>query len=383
MDPIFPRTLRALEAERPWISGVSLLLLGALCAAWLAWSFGGSVSISELTSEARLEVREAVFPLQAPVQGRIDYLDFTVGQTYEEGAVLVRFEHGQLSLELEAQLQAVADLQEELRAVSDRPRLERDALASQLRAADEGIEAARSELREAGIAADQARADAARSQRLFQEGQLSRADLDADLAEAARFEAQVESRRAVLGSLEADRDRSELTQRALMADSGAALGQLEGRISRARSELAEIEDQIERRSLRAPKSGQLADVASLAPGQVVSLGEHLGTLIAEGTIHVVAFLPPERAGGRVRPGQRAWVRLPGFPWTQYGSLTAAVSRVANEPRDGRIRVELALDETQESQIPVQHGLPATVEIEIEKVAPARLLFRVLGRSLGA
>jgi len=50
-------------------------------------------------------------------------------------------------------------------------------------------------------------------------------------------------------------------------------------------------------------------------------------------------------------------------------LQAQVDRVGNEPKDGLIRVELALRSPQSTSIPLQHGLPGSAEVEVERVSP--------------
>jgi membrane fusion protein (multidrug efflux system) len=56
--------------------------------------------------------------------------------------------------------------------------------------------------------------------------------------------------------------------------------------------------------------------------------------------------------------------------------------VANEARDGAIRVELRLVPEALTTIPLQHGLPGTVEVEVERVSPAALVLRGVGQRLG-
>src|SRR5262249_3921841 len=97
-----------------------------------------------------------------------------------------------------------------------------------------------------------------------------------------------------------------------------------------------------------------------------------------GEVRLVADFAPADALGRVRPGQRARFRLDGFPWTQYGAIPARVERVANELRNGFVRVELAIERGNDARVPVEHGLPGTVEVEIERVAPAVLVLRAAG-----
>ena len=77
------------------------------------------------------------------------------------------------------------------------------------------------------------------------------------------------------------------------------------------------------------------------------------------------------------------MRPDGFPWTQYGTLPATVSRIASEPRSGLVRVELDVQKRPDSAIPIQHGLPGTLEIEVERVSPAELVLRAAGRRLAA
>jgi membrane fusion protein (multidrug efflux system) len=113
-------------------------------------------------------------------------------------------------------------------------------------------------------------------------------------------------------------------------------------------------------------------------GAVVREGDKLGVVVPPGTLKAVAdFLPPA-ALGRIHPGQPAWLRLEGFPWTQYGAIAAMVASVAGEVRNGQVRVELAIRPDPAPPIPVQHGLPGTVEVEVDRVSPATLVLRTAG-----
>jgi Cation efflux system protein CusB domain 1 len=103
------------------------------------------------------------------------------------------------------------------------------------------------------------------------------------------------------------------------------------------------------------------------------------------SVHVIAgmlkimtdFLPPA-ALGRIQPGQPARLRLDGFPWTQYGAVSATVASVASEVRDGWVWVELAVRPDAAPPIPLQHGLPGTVEVEVDRVSPTTLILRTAG-----
>jgi multidrug efflux pump subunit AcrA (membrane-fusion protein) len=104
-------------------------------------------------------------------------------------------------------------------------------------------------------------------------------------------------------------------------------------------------------------------------------------VVPAGKLRIVANFDPPDAVGRIQPGQSARLRLEAFPWTQFGSVPAIVANVASEIRDGRIRVELAVNPTSAPRIPLQHGLPGTVEVEVERTSPASLVLRMVGRAL--
>jgi membrane fusion protein (multidrug efflux system) len=99
-------------------------------------------------------------------------------------------------------------------------------------------------------------------------------------------------------------------------------------------------------------------------------------------LQVVASFPPAIALGRIQPGQPARLRLEGFPWAQYGSLAATVTRVADETRNGMVRVEFQLVSQPQMTLSLQHGLPGTVEVEIERLSPAILVLQAVGKRFG-
>src|SRR5262249_19890978 len=66
----------------------------------------------------------------------------------------------------------------------------------------------------------------------------------------------------------------------------------------------------------------------------------------------------------------------------YGSVTDRVASVADEARDGRLRVECSITPDPASLIPLQHGLPGAVEVEGARVSPATLVLHAVGKRLG-
>jgi membrane fusion protein (multidrug efflux system) len=105
-------------------------------------------------------------------------------------------------------------------------------------------------------------------------------------------------------------------------------------------------------------------------------------ILPSGKVQVIAEFEPSAAFGKLHPGQHAVLRLQGFPWAQYGTISARVSKVAGEIRDGKVRVELAVVNIPGSRIPIQHGLPGSVEVEVERITPAALILRLAGDMAG-
>ena len=61
------------------------------------------------------------------------------------------------------------------------------------------------------------------------------------------------------------------------------------------------------------------------------------------------------------------MRLDGFPWAQFGSVEARVTRVASEIRDNLVRVEFEpLSGNARSPVALQHGLPGSIEVTVEQ-----------------
>jgi membrane fusion protein (multidrug efflux system) len=170
-------------------------------------------------------------------------------------------------------------------------------------------------------------------------------------------------------------------RRAYLVKLRTTVTEVTGQVATLTATAQRLEHNIDKRRIRAPVSGRLGEITTLVPGAYIKEGDHLAAIVPKGKLTAVARFSPPAALGRIRPEQPARIRLPGFPWTQYGSIKATVTRVASETRDGLVRVELDLHPEPGSPIPLQHGLPAEVEVEVERVSPAVLVLRAAGKLL--
>jgi multidrug resistance efflux pump len=377
----FSRSMQSLAADGFRYSLSGMLLAAALLSAWTAWFFIARITLYEVSAGARLEVSEAAHPVEAQVAGRVRATHLVLGQEVQGGDVLVELDVDAQRLQLEEE------------------RTRQAALASQpveLRNEISAEEAAKHEDQQAGrIAIDQARARyrevEATAQLRVQEAQrldFLHAHAAAAELELLRAKAEVRKNWEATNALRLEISRLERDLQMRVSDRQTRLprlrlyvAQIEGQISVSRATSERLENEIEKRYIRAPVAGRLGEVATLQVGMWVREGARLGAVVPPGTLKVMADFLPSAAIGRIQAGQPARLRLEAFPWTQYGAVSATVASVASEVRDGRVRVELAVRPNPASLIPVQHGLPGTVEVEVDRVSPTILVLRTAGQLL--
>jgi membrane fusion protein (multidrug efflux system) len=377
MSSPFSRTLRALESERSrgWrTAAVATLLL----LAWVGWFMLSRIPLYETSTIARLEATAAAHPVDARMLGRVVSVNLAVGRVVRAGDVLVELESDAERLALGEARRRVEALGPQIAAVSQEIAAEEEAVEADRRASLTARDELSATLREAqaglGIASEEARQLA----RLRAEGVISEIENSRARAEAERRKAAADAAAAAIARIDTDQTTRESDRRVRIQRLRGARSQLEGELATAQAAASRFEYEVERRILRAPVDGRIAEVADdLRVGAVVDEADRLASIVPESPLRIVAQFSPASAIGRVRPGQPARVRLLGFPWAEYGSLRAEVTAVADELRDGLVRVELGVTSLPAS-LPITHALPGSVEIEVERVRPAWLVLRSLG-----
>ena len=377
MPSDFSRSLRTIESDRPRTLSLAFIVILIFVAAWAFWFSSSRVTIFASTSSARLEVDRENHPIDTSVAGRVEAVRVVVGQWVRAGDVLVeldaaseRLARGEEDARLAPTDSQVVLLKQEL-AAQERA-LEGERRATQAGAGQEEAESLR-----ARAAAEFAGEEAKRLAELQRRSLISELEAMRARNTAAEKQRAAESAEFALRRAQQDAEAREQDRVAQVARLRREIAALEGLRATSRAASSRIGYDIEQRTVRAPISGRIAEVTPLTPGSVVTPGSRICTIVPDGDLKVVASFAPAVALGRVRVGQVAHVKLDGFPWTQYGSPSARVSRVAGEPRDGTVRVELTLD-GQVSTIPLQHGLPAEIDIEVEQITPAALVMRSIG-----
>ena len=377
----FSRTVRSLSSDRSRRASASLLAAAVILAGWLVWSVTARVTLYESTTTARLEVDSAVHPIEAAVSGRVIKNHLALGREVKSGEPIVELEADAERLQLAEEESRVAALSAQLAALQGQISAERQSQSEAQQSAPAAHDEARARYEEAVAAARAAEEEADRFTSLYRKGLIAELDM-------IRARAEADKRRAAAQSLQSAITRQDRDLRALDSSKQAAVESLNrqaaalaGEMKTRTAVIGQLKHDLDRRIIRAPASGRLGETAALQPGQFVRAGDKLGAIVPDGGLRAVAEFAPSSAIGRIQPGQRARLRLDGFPWTEYGQLEATVSRVAGEPRQGIVRVELLIHPESAPLIPLQHGLPGQVEIAIERASPAELALRAAGRML--
>jgi len=377
----FSRSIRALENDGARRGLLFLTILGSIIGLWVLWFVVGHVEIYATADSARLEVDRENHPVDAPVAGRVITAPPVMGKRVNAGDLLIELDANVERLARNEALARVAPANAQLENLKAQVDAGQRALEQERRSGQAALAEAQAKVDQAKSAAKFAGDEARRLATLQEKGLIS--ELDVLRAKNAAEARDSEQRAAefTLGRISRDSDAREQDRRAQLARLKGEIAALEGTVGGSLVESERLGYEMQQREVRAPITGTLAEVSSLRAGSMVAAGDRICTVVPDGALRVVALFAPSTALGRVRSGQAARVRLEGFPWTQYGSTSAHVSSVAGEVRDALIRVELSLDAHQDSMVPLQHGLPAQVDIEVEHLSPFAMVLRTIGQGV--
>jgi membrane fusion protein (multidrug efflux system) len=381
MSAAFTRSMRLLEADGGRRSLVSVGVVLALLAGWSVWFFGVPVPVYEVSDAARLEVGQVAYPVAAVVGGRIAKVHLELGQVVKKGDVLVELDSHSMLLSLQERKARLAALVSEIQPLADQVAATERALNDAIAASKGRVAEAYARSRESNAALEFATGEAERQKKLRENGLATDADVARLKAEMQMRRAASEEARIAAGRVESEERNKESDLRANIARLKRDTATLEGQRATEEASVATLAQEIDVRRVRAPIDGKVGEMVALQEGGVLKEGDKIGVIVPTGALKVIAELAPASALGRVMPGQPARLRLDGFPWTQYGDVKAVVSSVASEARDGRARVELAIQVDPASPIPLQHGLPGVVEIEVDRAPPVMLVLRAAGLML--
>lgn len=332
----------------------SLVVLTVLAAAGvLVWryAFGGpAVPSTVIQVSGRIEGDDAV--VASKTSGRIREISVREGDEVKAGQVIALLDDEQLRAKEEqagsAVMQAGARVRwaeqqisvleaelEQSRLGTDQAKLDAE---GKVRQAEAQVAASEAQLAQSESEYRKARADEERYTSLAESGDIpeqkgSHARSAAEALEAAvrASRKQVDVSRAALTSARAtlanpairSSEGARIRQQIAQAQSDIAAAQAE--MGRAQAQLSEAQANRKDLQIVAPIDGTVA-TRSAEPGEVVSPGSPVVTLVNLSTVYLRGFVP-EGEIGRVRTGQRAQVFLDSAPGQ---AIDAVVSRIDPE-----------------------------------------------------
>lgn len=372
----FSRTLQAIQADRPvWrFAGLSFLFVLPVALGWLRYA---EITVYEVSSSAHLESLPQT--VAAEVEGKVEEQALQIGLEVVKGQVLVRLDDKHI-LNLIAESRNRIEVAEmHIKALQTEIEGKEASQNSLAETREPAIDKANEELKIAGIAAEVAKQKLARAESIAKTSAISQEERDERQASAETAKSNVEKAESNVKLAELDYIAKEHLQNAELLTIRTELVKAEGELANSRNQLATRNDELKQRTIVSNVTGRVEEVVPFRIGNVVKPAEKLATIVPQETPRVVAFLPVI-AVGRVETGQTARLRMDGFPWTQYGTVSAMVMAVGNEPADGLIRVELDITD-KSTPIPLKHGQTASVEIAVERASPALLILRAAGQFL--
>jgi len=375
----FSQTTRSLNGDKSSIVAFLWLLALVLLGAWTAWFLLVPVTVYEVSKTARVEVERAAHPIAAQTNGKVLSTAMQLDKPVQAGDMLMVLDARSEQLALAEEEARLKSIPPQLAAIERQIVNEEQAAERLATAASNAVSEARQRHREALTAAKFAKEHSLRLDKLKNSGSVAQID-------ALRANVEAEKTQSIADALsyEINRVNSDLlgnarekhaAVEALRRESAA----LKGQLAQSTASVDRLKHDIEKHVIRSSIAGKIGEVAPFEAGAYVESGGVIGSVVPTGDLKVIADFSPARAIGRIHAQQVGRMRLDGFPWAQYGTIDVLVERVASEVRDGKVRVELVPDSKSNSKLPVQHGLPGSVEIEIERVTPAVLALRAAGR----
>lgn len=365
------------ERGRTWL--IALAVVGALLVLVFAWSFAARLPLYAVSEQARLQARAGVHPVDTLIPGRVRSVNLRVGGSVQKGDVLMTLDDTDSRLRLDQARVAERGLVAQIGALEAEIAAREEALIDEQSFGSASMSEAEARRREMRAEASLAGREMERAKMMRQAGVVAEAEADRANAAMARTGAAARAGAHRLSVVSSETRRDLADRRAQNESLRQALAGLVAQRDSAGVQVRRLEVECERHTIRAPIDGVLGQVQAPRVGSAVTAGQTVAVVTPERELELVADFAPAHAIGRVRPGQRARMRVTGFPWTQHGMLGARVAAVSSEVADGRIRVVLEVEEGTGRGIPRRHGLIGEVEIEVDEVSPAILVARAAGR----
>jgi len=374
-DP-FRSTNQQIARDRTRRQALLLLIPSVLMVLWGAWMYLARISVYASTDQARVEVAQTAFIVQAPISGRVVKSNLALGDEVKRGSVLVELEAEPQQLRVDQENAHREALEMQVSNLRQQIATEQATLLSERGAGDATTQEALAGLSKAEYAVELSHKEADQKTMLAQSGLTAKMDAERAQVEFKERSSELLAARQAVAKARRQQAMQGGERNLRIQAVNKQIAEIEGELAASNSTMEQLQHELGAHQIIASGDGRLGEVAPLRAGSFVREGDRLAAIIPDGLLRVVASFPPSEAIGRVRKGQKAWLRLDSFPAAEYGPIVANVVNVGNEVRDGKVQVELALQPN--PRIPLQHGLPGELEVEVDRISPVSYLLRKAG-----
>jgi adhesin transport system membrane fusion protein len=378
----------------PWLAFLSVLLLGGLLGAFVAWA--AYAELEEVTrGNGRVIPSSREQVIQSLETGVLTELLVREGDRVEKGQPLLRIDDTRASAlfrELQGKVTALAAQAARLRAEAYGGRLEFPP-----------------EVRNAALVRRETQAFQART-RALDEGL---ATLERGIALLDREIEIVEPMvaRGLVSEVEALRLKRLRNEQALQiadrrnrfrAEASAELNRVESELAQTRETAIARGDAYRRTELRSPMRGTVKSIRLTTIGGVIQQGQDLMLIVpVEDTLMIEAFVKPADVAF-LRPGQPAVVKISAYDYAIYGGLDGTVEFISPDTlRDERRGALAAAGDPEETgafyrvlvrtratalrgpdgaDLPILPGMTATVELLAGRKTVLQYLLKPLTRA---
>lgn len=370
----FSDTLAAITAELNQKHLAFGILLGAMLLLWFGWLFLGQLDITRQASGI-IELEQSAIKVVSSVDGRVETVNVAIDEDVIQGSSLIildaQDEKKQIkSLEksLNEQLSVLAALQNTHTNEVEKLTLQRDALLDDEKTETDQLTVIQSQFTQQQETVNLLNTATAA---------VSKIELQREQLQLKQIQERLLSKQQTLAGVKSAYKQLVQEQEAAAARFAQSVAHQQALIAKLEAELSQQQQSVLHKSLVAPKDARVAEIMPLQPGQWITAGTHLATLLPKGNLRVVAQFKPVDAQGHLLVGQKAKVQVDSFPWLQYGALTAQVIQLSQAERDGSVRV--MLDFIEQPHLALQHGMTAKIIVSVADASPWELLLQSLGR----
>lgn len=377
----FEDSRRALEQQLSTKLDVVHLVLLMFLTTLVVWAVTGEIDVYRTSQQGTLENQGGVLKVQSEVSATIKESHLTLGMRVKKGDLLLQLEDrtarinlSKLQDELVANQQQQTILNEQTQLTAQKYQLLESSLRSDIKQIQTQLDQSRKVLDTQQNIQNGFKA-------LAKTSAVAQMDLLRQNLEVVKAESVTRLHTIALSNKKQEIPRNQREQELAISQINSRLSALTDRQEQLNRAIDSAQIEVNKYAIKAAGDGEVVQLLALSKGNHITPITKFATITNGSDWMIHSQFSAKDSVGHVKQGQTARILVDGFPWRQYGSLSATVSRVAKAGVNGQVDVYLQLRDNTESQIPLTFGQPVTVEIKTQSLSPVMLLLNAADRAV--